>query len=668
MRPQGGEVNPRSPMKQQHGPFPGLETNPERPSLAPSSPLKVVVIGAGSTCFRLLKALTEDRAKRIPIAVLGVADLRKDAPGFEYAVRCGVLATTDVNRLLRAEGLEAVLDLTGSMEAGKQWMAALPPGVSWLDRRTVEALILPFVTRTADPESSARTEPRLSPPAGDIQTILDSLPYRIMVVNPDKTIATVNRTFLRENGLDYDEVLGRPCYEVRYGLHAPCKEFGRPCYMEDLREKGEIISTYHEYQDEEGETRYDVITVSPIFDENGRIVQILEASRDVTDRILLQRKAQETSIFLNQIIQSTVDGIVVVDTKGRVLLFNPGMERLTGYRVEEIMEHGHLTSFYNIDVAKENMRKMRSEENGPLDKLNPTSMSITTKYGEEIPVTLSASIIRIDGKEVGSVGVFRDMREILKMRRDLEEAHLQLVQSEKIASVGRMAAGVAHEINNPLSGILIFAELLKETLEGDRQKTQDIQEIIDQTLRCKQIVSDLLEFSRQSIGKATSFSLNRLIEKCLDLLVNQAIFHDIEVVRDLDPDMPEMVGDMGQLQQVFTNLFLNAADAMDGKGRLEIQLRFDPTRSRFFIRVSDTGPGIPPEHRHKIFDIFFTTKPVGKGTGLGLSISQNIIKLHGGSITFRCPPGGGTTFIIELPLEYQEEEMDEPVFVGLNES
>ena len=234
--------------------------------------------------------------------------------------------------------------------------------------------------------------------------------------------------------------------------------------------------------------------------------------------------------------------------------------------------------------------------------------------------------------------------------------------------MGRMAAGVAHEINNPLAGVLIYAELLKERLEDDPQGLSDIQEVIAQTLRCKKIVAELLEFSRQSIGQTSSFSLAYLIGQCLNLLVNQALFHNIHVVTKIDPNMPEMVGDIGQLQQVFTNLFINAADAMEGKGLLTVTANYHPEPSRFVIKVCDTGPGIPVTVRDKIFDIFFTTKPVGKGTGLGLAISRNIIQLHGGTISIECPSDGGTTFVIELPLEFSETPTSEPVFVGLDES
>lgn len=502
------------------------------------------------------------------------------------------------------------------------------------------------------------------------QLILDSIPYRIMVVNLDMTVNTVNQTFLNEFNLTYEDVLGKPCHLVRYGLDQPCALFGRPCHirqrLDEIKEK-KFISIYNEYLNNDGETRFDVITIAPIYDKEGEVVQVVEASRDVTEKIMLEQEVQKSNTFFQNMIQSTVDGIVVADTKGKVLIWNQGMERLTGYSDEEMTDRGHLSSFYNIDVAKENMLKMRSDQHGPAGKLNPTSMTITTKGGEEIPVTLSASIIAIDGKETGSVGVFRDMREVLQMRKDLEEAHLQLVESERIASIGRMAAGVAHEINNPMSGILIYAELLKQSLKDDPQHLEDAEEIIHQTLRCKRIVSDLLEFSRRSVGKISSFGVGELIDKTLDLLVNQALFQNISTTKQIDADMPDMVGDMAQLQQVFTNLFINAADAMEGKGRLEIKVQFDSDKNQFHIKVSDTGPGIPETVREKIFDFFFTTKAPGKGTGLGLTITKNIITLHGGNITIDSPPEGGTTFIIELPLGFVAPPAEEPLFVGLDE-
>ena len=632
--------------------------------------LNVAIVGGGKACSNLLKILDEDWQSRLKMKILGVADVNPEAPGLCYARELNLFTTTHVQELANLEGLNLIIELTGSPKVREEIFKAKPSDVSVMDH-VAARFLWDLVQIEREKRELERERQRYEERTKKhTQVILDSLPYRIMVINLDFMLDTVNLTFLKEFDLTRDDVLERPCYEARYGLDRPCKEAGSTCYLEDhleeIKEKGSL-STIKEYKDENGETRFDVITVAPIFDERGEIVQLLEASRDVSERLMLEREMQKSNIFFQNVIQSTVDGIVVVDTKGNVLIFNEGMENLTGYTQTEIMEEGHLSSFYNIDVAKENMKKMRSDQYGPIGKLNPTSMSITTKQGEEVPVTLSASIITIDEKEVGSVGVFTDMREILKMRKDLEDAHLQLVQSEKIASVGRMAAGVAHEINNPLSGVLIYAELLKESLKDNSPYLNDIEEVIDQTLRCKKIVAELLEFSRQSIGQKSSFSLWYLINQCLNLLINQALFQNIQVTTAIEKDMPEMVGDMGQLQQVFTNLFINAAHAMDGKGMLKIAANYHPEDSLFLIEVSDTGPGIPVELRDKIFEIFFTTKPVGVGTGLGLSITQNIIQLHGGTIRFECPPGGGTSFIIELPLEFTEKPKDEPAFVGLDE-
>lgn len=635
------------------------------------SSLNVAIVGGGKACSNLLKVLDKDRQARLKMKILGVADRNPKAPGLCYARELNLLTTTNIRDLSDLDGLNLIIELTGSSKVREEIAKVTPPGVSIIDHMGARLLWDLIQIETEKYELERENLEKKEKGKKYSQTILDSLPYRIMVVNLDFTVDTVNLTFLREFHLNRENILESHCYEARYGLDKRCKETGSICYLEDrledMKEKGSF-STIKEYMDENGETRFDVITVAPIFDEQGEMVQMLEASRDVTDRIMLEHESQKSNSFFQNVIQSTVDGIVVIDTKGNVLIFNEGMENLTGYTSTGIMEEGHLSSFYNMDVARENMRKMRSDQHGLLGKLNPTSMSITTKDGKEVPVTLSASIITINDKEVGSVGVFTDMREILKMRKDLEDAHLQLVQSEKIASVGRMAAGVAHEINNPLAGALIYAELLKEELQNDPRYLNDIQEVINQTLRCKRIVAELLEFSRQSIGQTSSFSLEYLINQCLNLLINQVLFQDIRVTTEIEPDIPEMAGDMGQLQQVFANLFINAAHAMEEKGMLKIVANYQPDNSRFIIKVSDTGPGIPVELRDKIFDIFFTTKPVGKGTGLGLSITQNIIQLHGGTIGFDCPPGGGTTFTIELPLEFDEAQTDKPVFVGLDES
>jgi two-component system, NtrC family, sensor kinase len=380
---------------------------------------------------------------------------------------------------------------------------------------------------------------------------------------------------------------------------------------------------------------------------------------DLTKHIEVERQLYNANSFLNNIIKSSADGIVVVDTDGKMLIFNEGAERILGYSAEEVVGDSTILSrICSPEVAREMMRRMRTGEHGWPGKLTSQRVTLIAKNGEEVPVNFSAAIIKKEDREIGSVGIFSDLREQLKMRQDLEDARIQLLQSEKIASVGRLAAGVAHEINNPLSGILIYADLLKRDLADHPQVSEDLQEIITQTLRCKQIVTRLLEFSRQSVGQRIPFEINEFIKRSAELLTYQALFHNVELILDLQPDIPEIMGDPGQLQQVFTNLIINAGAAMNGKGRIVITSRFDPESERVSLQFADTGPGIPPEIMDKIFEPFFTTKRPGEGTGLGLSVAYGIIQQHGGSIEVKNAHTGGAIFTILLPLDYAVGEVE----------
>jgi two-component system NtrC family sensor kinase len=377
--------------------------------------------------------------------------------------------------------------------------------------------------------------------------------------------------------------------------------------------------------------------------------------RDLTHRVEIERQLRDANSFLQNIIRSSVDGIVVVDTEGNVLIFNEGAERILDYKAEEVIGNPAVfRRFYDPEVARENMRRMRSKEFGPAGKLNTTRVSFIRKDGEEVPVNFSAAIIRDGDRELGSVGIFSDMREHLRIRRELEQARIQLLQAEKIASLGRLAAGVAHEINNPLAGILIYADMLMKEVGAHPQWSQDLEEIINQTLRCKQIVTRLLEFSRQPLGQRVVFDVNDLVERCVELLSHQPLFHDVEFIRDLHGDLPSILGDPGQIQQVFTNLLINAANAMNGKGRLTLTSRFEAGSAEVMLTVADTGPGIAPEIMDKIFEPFFTTKLPGEGTGLGLSVAYGIIQQHEGRIEVVNAPEGGAVFTVALPLESPE--------------
>jgi signal transduction histidine kinase len=241
------------------------------------------------------------------------------------------------------------------------------------------------------------------------------------------------------------------------------------------------------------------------------------------------------------------------------------------------------------------------------------------------------------------------------MEKKLQETHLQLVSSEKMASLGKLAAGIAHEINNPLGGILIYSSLMMEDLTEEDSRRGDLARIVQEAGRCKEIVKSLLEFARQTEPKMEPTDVNRAINDGLFFLVNQALFHNIKIVKKLDPFLPFVRGNASQLKQVFMNIIVNAAEAMHGSGTLTITTSPAPDRKAVNVEFTDTGEGIPEENLTRIFDPFFTTKEVGKGTGLGLATSYGIVEDHGGKIGVRSKVGEGTTFAIELPVHQEAQ-------------
>jgi PAS domain S-box-containing protein len=371
--------------------------------------------------------------------------------------------------------------------------------------------------------------------------------------------------------------------------------------------------------------------------------------KDITERKKMVTEIGQTNEFLTKLIASSVDGIIAADMKGSIIIFNKAAEELLGYTAKAVMGKINIVDLYPPGEAKEVMRRLRGKEHGGVGKFTPQRVTLVNKSGDPIPIQLSASLVYDEGgRELFSVGFFTDLRPRIKMERQLEETHLQLVNSEKMASLGKLAAGIAHEINNPMGGILIYSNLLMEALEEDSRK-QDLEKIVQEATRCKEIVKSLLEFSRQTEPKMEPTDINKAITDDLFFLENQALFHNIEIVKNLDPQLPWVLGNGSQLKQVFMNIIVNAAEAIHGSGTLTITTGLSGDKKEIWIEFSDTGEGIPQENLSRIFDPFFTTKEVGKGTGLGLSTSYGIIDGHGGRIVVKSQVVKGSTFRIELP-------------------
>ncbi len=247
------------------------------------------------------------------------------------------------------------------------------------------------------------------------------------------------------------------------------------------------------------------------------------------------------------------------------------------------------------------------------------------------------------GAPGSAVLYYRDMTEERRLQREV-------IQQEKMAAIGMLAGGVAHEINNPLGGILAFTQLMKRDVADNRALMNDLEEVEKAAIRCKQIVSDLLDFSRiTQEHDRTLVDVNILLEKVFPFLQREMRSYNVELEFRGQPALPKVTAQPDRLQQVFINLMTNACHAMTKGGTLTVETKSIDKGRSVSIKVRDTGQGIPEEMRDKIFDPFFTTKEPGKGTGLGLSISYRIVKEHGGDIICESSESGGTEFTVFLP-------------------
>jgi two-component system NtrC family sensor kinase len=252
---------------------------------------------------------------------------------------------------------------------------------------------------------------------------------------------------------------------------------------------------------------------------------------------------------------------------------------------------------------------------------------------------------------------FNAMASALKQRdQQLKDfARNKIMESERLAMIGQLAAGVAHELNNPLQGIVAYSHLLLEKVPCEDPMTGSLEKIVTQADRCTDIIRGLLDFSRQTKPQKMPVNVNHILLECLALVEKQPIFHNIEIEKDFVGNLPLVSADPTQIQQVFINMIINAAEAMEGGGRLTLETRYDPNDNSVDAMFTDTGHGIREEDMASLFDPFFTTKQVGHGTGLGLAISYGIVRKHKGAIYVESEVGKGTTFIVSLPVTAEEK-------------
>jgi two-component system NtrC family sensor kinase len=341
---------------------------------------------------------------------------------------------------------------------------------------------------------------------------------------------------------------------------------------------------------------------------------------------------------------------MAMDMTGRIMLWNRGAETLFGLSADEVVDNMTVQQIYSREVAAEVTRMMRDTEYGGVGRLTSYPLTFERRDGVRLEGNLSASFLYDDsGKETATVALFVDLRERLKTERELAEARQHLLQSEKLAAMGRLTSQIAHELNNPLFGIMNTLELLKTEIPPSNKRRRLLDMSLSETVRLADMLKKMLSFSRPDETERAELDINSVIDELMVLYDKRFRENSIKLKLDLTPDPGIIMASKDQLRQVFINLFSNAMYAMSDGGTLSITTRSNG--NMVHIIVEDTGTGIKPKHLEKVFDSFFTTKTDSiKGVGLGLSVCYGFVKEHDGDITVESQYGEWTRFTIKLPL------------------
>lgn len=398
----------------------------------------------------------------------------------------------------------------------------------------------------------------------------------------------------------------------------------------------------------------------PVTDSHGNFLGIRASNRDITPRKETEEKLRETLSLLSATIESTADGILVVDREGKIVIYNQQFLQL--WNIPQAI----------IDSRDDN--KTLSFVSEQLKNSEDFLIRVKELYGN--PEAESSDILefkdgriferyshpqRIGDSIIGRVWSFRDVTARKQAEKALRESEQLLLQAHKMEAIGRLAAGVAHEINNPLAVINEKAGLMKDLLEisGDFQQHKEkfislIQGIFDSVVRCRTITHRLLGFSRRVESTSQTFDLNTTVREVVDFVEKEILYKNVRLKMTFADNLSAIKSDKGQIQQVILNILNNAIDAVDKGGFIEVQTRSKDEHT-VTVSIIDNGHGIPEAILNHIFEPFFTTKEKDKGTGLGLSISYGIMKKLGGTIAVKSKFGEGTTFVIEIPVRAKDQ-------------
>ncbi len=605
--------------------------------------MKAIFVGGGAGCRDVLELFIQGQLAILDLEILAVVDTDPDAPGMIFARQRGWPTMTDLEQALLLDGLELIIELTGSEDALDKIFFNMPPGVRVMDHVMARVFWdLEKLTQTIRQQLGEKTvlEARIDKDRAELQEILDNLPDSVMVIDKDRRILRVNQRFEEVSGKRRENVEGLACREacIFAGCGNTCDGFPGPFQTvlhttKPVRREGPDGPVFEE------EDKYYQMTVKPILDEDGEVSRVVRTSREVTQQVRLKQETEEWARHFHQLVQAVHGIITIKDLDGRYTLVNPRVLEISGLKENELLgcTARELFEPEAAEVIEGNDR--RALEGGGY---YATEERVMVGGKERIFFSERFPLTDYRGNVVAICCLSRDDTVARQLQQDL-------VQTERLAAVGKLAAGVAHELNNPLTGILTFAEDLMLEADPADLKRKDYEVIVNETMRCRHIVRDLLDFSRQKVSERLRTDINTVIRNTLTIIERQASFHNIEFRLELAEGMPQLLVDPRQMQQAILNLVINACDAMDAAGEIAIRSQLEDEGHQVSVAVSDHGCGIPEELMGDLFQPFFSTKG-DQGNGLGLATVLGVMQRHNGRVDVESTVGRGSTFTLTLPV------------------
>ncbi|MGJ8697323.1 MAG: PAS domain-containing protein [Verrucomicrobiaceae bacterium] len=623
-------------------------------SLMDSVPSNIYFKDLDSKFLRVNQSMAHWFGAGHPRDIIGKSD--QDYFGAEHAEQA---RKDEIQIIETGKGIEGYVERETFPDGSEGWVLSAK-----LPFRNSKGEIVGTLGISSDVSEMVRTSRSLERERNTLRSLIDSMPDNIYIRDREGRYVVVNKALANFVGCDDPEdVIGK-----KPSAFFVDEEAAR--FLEEDRvviETGEgVVNRRSQLKNSEGEKRNLLVSKIPVRDDEGTIFGIVGLNRDITEELRARRKLKQTERQMQEIMDNSPAPIYVKSLSGRYLMINQRFQDLFGLTQEEVIGKDD----YEVLGDEESARRVRLLDNEVAEKGEPLQIDAQLLVRNEIHTYMMSKfpmrnargdIYAIGGisfditeRKVAEESIKKINGELLEANENLTRAHEQLTMAAKMESVGRLAAGVAHEVKNPLAMIGMGLELLSRRLpEGDQKAADTVARMKRGIDRAKKIVKGLVDYSSDRAFDIRPMSTVKIVKESLELVEYQLNKAKVEVCLEVGEDLPDILVDQTRVEQVLVNLFINSMHAMDGPGTLTIRgnvvsregVTFDagsrererPREGEAMMRIliQDTGSGIPEEALDKVFDPFFTTKETGKGTGLGLAVSHKIAELHGGKLSLR---------------------------------